>query len=104
MTRRSFLAAQIAASSLAALPASADSRPGLRFADVTRAAGLDFHHHSGAFGAKYLPETLGPGCAFLDYDNDGWQDVLFIDGAPWPGHPSPTPYSCLRLYRNNRDG
>jgi hypothetical protein len=104
MTRRSFLAAQLAASSLAALPASADPHPGLRFADVTRAAGLDFHHHSGAFGAKYLPEALGPGCAFLDYDNDGWQDILFIDGAPWPGHPSPTPYSCLRLYRNNRDG
>ena len=59
---------------------------GFRFADVTRESGIHFDHHSGAFGQKYLPETLGPGCAFLDYDNDGWQDILFIDGTDWQGH------------------
>ena len=49
-------------------------------------AGIRFPHNSGAFGEKYLPETLGPGCAFLDYDNDGWQDILLINGMDWPGH------------------
>ena len=109
MTRREFLAAPLAAPMLSALPAAAAPgangvQPGFRFEDVTRAAGLDFHHHNGAFGAKYLPETLGPGCAFLDYDNDGWQDILFVDGTSWPGHASASSHSCLRLYRNNRDG
>jgi enediyne biosynthesis protein E4 len=79
-------------------------RPGFRFTDVTRTAGVGFQHHSGAFGKKYLPETLGPGCAFLDYDGDGWQDILFVDGGPWPGHAAGQPNSALRLYRNNRDG
>ena len=56
--------------------------PGLGFSltDVTTAAGIDFHHNSGAFGAKYLPETMGPGCAFLDYDGDGWLDILLVNG------------------------
>ncbi len=60
--------------------------PGFRLADVTAAAGIDFHHNSGAFGAKYLPETLGPGCAFIDYDADGWLDILLVNGTGWPGH------------------
>ncbi len=59
----------------APLPAGSPSL-GFSLADVTAAAGIDFRHNSGAFGAKYLPETLGPGCAFLDYDNDGWLDIL----------------------------
>jgi enediyne biosynthesis protein E4 len=88
---------------VSAIPAGSPT-PGFRFTDVTRAAGLGFQHHSGAFGKKYLPETLGPGCAFLDYDNDGWQDILFVDGGPWPGHGMGAPNSALRLYRNNRNG
>jgi hypothetical protein len=75
---------------------------GFRFVDVTASAGVRFQHNSGAFGGKYLPETLGPGCAFLDYDNDGWQDILLINGADWPGHKRRR--STLQLYRNNRDG
>src|SRR6185503_4291865 len=43
----------------------------IQFADVSAQAGILFKHNSGAFGKKYLPETLGAGCAFLDYDNDG---------------------------------
>ena len=54
--------------------------------DVTAQAGIVFDHNSGAFGEKYLPETLGSGCAFLDYDNDGWLDILLINGKDWPGH------------------
>src|SRR6185295_2362304 len=76
--------------------------PGFHFADVTASAGLTFRHNNGAYGGKLLPETLGSGCAFLDYDNDGWQDILLVNGADWPGHHAQT--STLRLYRNNRKG
>jgi hypothetical protein len=82
-------------------PASASS-PGFRLVDVTSPAGIHFRHNSGAYGGKLLPETLGSGCAFLDYDGDGWQDILLINGMAWPNHKqAPTP---MRLYRNNRDG
>jgi len=73
-----------------------------RFADVTAQAGIQFQHNSGAYGGKLLPETLGSGCAFLDYDADGWQDILLINGMDWPGHKRLR--STLRLYKNNRNG
>jgi hypothetical protein len=76
--------------------------PGFRLADVTAAAGVQFQHNSGAFGGKYLPETLGSGCAFLDYDGDGWQDILLISGADWQGHKKRR--STLCLYHNNGNG
>lgn len=97
MRRREFLGA------LAAMaPPNNNLDPGFRLRDVTRAAGIDFVHNSGAFGKKYLPETMGPGCAFLDYDNDGWQDILLINSMDWPGHKRRR--STLKLYRNNRNG
>jgi hypothetical protein len=65
-------------------------------------AGLQFRHNSGAYGGKLLPETLGSGCAFLDYDGDGWQDILLVNGMDWAGHKKRR--STLRLYRNNRNG
>src|SRR6476659_6159726 len=97
MDRRSFLLGALAP----ALP-GAEEPLGFRLTDVTRSSGLEFHHHSGSFGAKYLPETLGPGCAFLDYDNDGWQDILLINGIGWPGQPARN--TTLALYKNNRNG
>ena len=75
---------------------------GFRFADVTSEAGLHFKHNSGAYGGKLLPETLGAGCAFLDYDRDGWQDILLINGMDWTGHKRQS--ATLKLYRNNRNG
>jgi len=75
---------------------------GFRFTDVTTQAGIHFEHNSGAFGGKFLPETMGSGCAFLDYDRDGWQDILLINGADWPGHKKDR--TTLRLYHNNGDG
>ena len=127
MTRREFLQA------CAALPAVAtaqDARararpPGMRLVDVTAAAGLSFRHNSGAYGGKLLPETLGSGCAFIDYDADGWPDILLINGMDWPldtgQRKAPAPargrpavaatgrsgerrHTTLKLYRNNRNG
>ena len=95
MTRRTFLASGVAA-------AAAPGGPGFRLADITAGAGISYRHNSGAFGAKYLPETMGPGCAFLDYDGDGWLDILIANGMDWPGQKKQQ--STPRLYRNNRDG
>jgi hypothetical protein len=74
----------------------------IQFTDVTAQAGIHFKHNSGAFGKKYLPETVGSGCAFIDYDNDGWQDILLINSTNWPGHAGPKSYPAL--YHNNRNG
>lgn len=79
------------------------SIPGIHFADITQASGLRFAHNNGAFGKKYLPETLGPGCAFIDYDNDGYPDILLINGQDWPGHAT-AGHSTVKLYHNNGNG
>jgi hypothetical protein len=84
------------------IAAQSAATPGFRLTDVTTAAGIQFRHNSGAYGGKLLPETLGSGCAFLDYDADGWQDILLINGMDWPQHKRQR--TTLRLYRNNRDG
>jgi hypothetical protein len=76
--------------------------PGFRLVDVTAGSGIQFQHNSGSFGGKFLPETLGSGCAFLDYDRDGWQDIILINGMDWPAHKQRR--STLRLYHNNRNG
>jgi hypothetical protein len=81
---------------------TSDSAERIRFEDITRAAGIRFVHNNGAFGKKYLPETLGPGVGFIDYDNDGWQDIFLVNGMNWPGHPGRVTTSAL--YHNNRDG
>ena len=74
----------------------------IEFTDVTAQAGIRFKHNSGAFGKKYMPETMGSGGAFLDYDNDGWQDILLINSMNWPEHPGPKSFPAL--YHNNQDG
>ena len=56
------------------------------FRDITHKAGIHFVHNNAAFGKKYLPETMGPGVAFIDYDNDGWPDIFLVNGMDWPGH------------------
>src|SRR6185369_2230789 len=55
--------------------------PAARFTDITRESGVTFTHVNGAYGETLLPETMGGGVAFLDYDNDGAQDLLFINSA-----------------------
>jgi enediyne biosynthesis protein E4 len=75
----------------------------IQFRDITTPAGIHFTHNNGAFGKKWLPETMGPGCGFIDYDNDGYPDIILINGEDFPGHPhagATTP----KLYHNNHDG
>jgi enediyne biosynthesis protein E4 len=107
MIRRDFLLGACATGFAAALPSASfqkESSSGLTFgfSDVTAPAGIQFRHNNGGYGGKFLPETLGSGCAFLDYDSDGWQDILLINGMDWAGHKRQR--STLKLYRNNRNG
>ena len=87
-----------------ALESRALSAPpaGVTFADATATAGIRFKHNSGAFGKKYLPETMGSGVLFVDLDGDGWPDLFFVNSKNWPGRPGPA--SLPAFYRNNRDG
>ena len=77
--------------------------PPITFTDVTAEAGIDFVHETGAFGQKWMPESMGSGCVLFDYDGDESLDILLINGTWWPGHEGagrPT----SRLYRNLGDG
>ena len=71
------------------------------FTDVTSEAGIEFVHHNGRSGRKYLPETLGSGCAFLDYNNDGRADIFLVNSRPWTGNASDV---TSKLYRNEGGG
>lgn len=82
-----------------------DALPTVKFKDITAESGVKFVHANGAYGDKLLPETMGAGVAFLDYDGDGDQDLLFVNSCPWPGReekdrPAPT----QALYRNDGKG
>jgi enediyne biosynthesis protein E4 len=79
-------------------PAQRDATPPavhLAFTDVTARAGIDFVHQSGASPDKFMVETFGSGVAWIDYDNDGFQDLYFVNGAPGTANV---------LYHNNKDG
>lgn len=95
-------AAVLAIAFLPLAPAQAPANAGATFKDITQLAGIRFVHNTGAFGKKWLPETLGPGVAFIDYDNDGWPDLFFVNGMDWPGHAQK--HSTPKLYHNNHDG
>jgi hypothetical protein len=79
--------------------------PGVHFTDITARAGIKFRHTNGATGKKLLPETMGSGVAFLDYDKDGRPDILFVNSCPWPGDEKPGEAApTLALYRNKGKG
>ncbi len=82
--------------------AAADAPASIQFRDVTEQVGIHYVHNNGAFGKKYLPETMGPGVAFIDYDNDGWPDIFIVNGMDWPGRSQKR--STPKLYHNNHDG
>jgi hypothetical protein len=79
--------------------------PQMPFADITKEAGIDFVHENGAYGDKLLPETMGSGCAFLDYDNDGDQDLLLVNSCRWPWEERPAEKpATAALYQNDGTG
>jgi len=76
----------------------------LRFDNITETTGIDFIHETGAFGEKWMPETMGSGGGFLDYDVDGLPDLFLVNGSEWPGHSTGGPSATPRLYRNRGNG
>src|SRR5215813_3612662 len=85
-------------------PSPTPPRPSgpIEFVDVTAQAGIHFKHNTGAFGKKYLPETMGSGVCVIDYDNDGWPDIFFVNSMDWAEHKTQKSYPAL--YHNNHDG
>lgn len=81
--------------------------PSVTWTDVTSSAGIKFRHSTGGYGEKLLPETMGSGAAFFDYDNDGDQDLLLVNSSYWPwkrpaGAEKDPPTSAL--YQNDGKG
>ncbi len=95
----------------------------VHFTDITKAAGVNFKHINGAFGERMMPESVGSGAAFLDFDSDGYQDIFLVNSRDWtkaeiadykagnnrkraalvPTNP-PQRHAIGALYRNNHDG
>jgi hypothetical protein len=109
LTRRRFLRllgmAAAGAGAYSMVPAAwSASEPRFAFEEVpASASGITWKHVAGLSPEMYMPETAGPGCAFLDYDNDGWMDIYLVNSGPCDFYQPPQPLRNA-LYRNNRDG
>jgi hypothetical protein len=90
-----------AAAGIIAAAATIPPNGAVRFTDVTQSVGIRFKHNSGRTGKKFLPETMGSGAAFIDYDNDGWPDIILINGKDWTPRGRA---SLSALYHNNHNG
>src|SRR6267378_4156639 len=106
LPRRDFLHALVRSAAAAALPALTRGIDNLSqafpFSEVL-SSGINFVHTSGSSPQKYLPESTGAGCAFFDFDNDGWMDIYLVNSGPCDFWNPPKPLRNA-LYRNNRDG
>ncbi len=85
-------------------PADAPDPTPADFIDITESAGIDFVHNSGAFGERLLPETMGGGVAFFDFNNDGHQDLLFVNSNEWSFLENRQASQSVTLYQNNGQG
>jgi len=89
------------AESIEETPASPSAS--LTFTDITREAGIVFSHQSGAYGEFFMPEIMGGGAAFWDYNGDNWPDILLVGGGAWEKSPEQNVPS-LQLWENQQDG
>jgi enediyne biosynthesis protein E4 len=108
LSRRHFLRTLAGTAGFAAAnvlwPRLADAAPSYPFEEVPASAShITWVHTAGKSPQKYLPETTGAGCAFLDYDNDGWLDIYLVNSGKCDFY-NPDPPLRNALYRNNRDG
>ena len=78
--------------------------PPIVFRDATGNSGIQFLHTDGSFGKRYIMETVASGLGLVDSNNDGWEDIYFLNGAPLPGGPVWSKRPTNALYRNNHDG
>ena len=81
-----------------------DTPPSMEFTDITRVAGINFVHVNGAYGERLMPETIGSGAAFLDYDRDGDQDLFLVNSRSWEDREQGTEPARQALYRNDGKG
>jgi hypothetical protein len=105
-TRRDLLKGMVSSALAGTFPYALNAAPPSEFPfeQITSpASGISWVHVNGKSPEKYLPETTGGGCAFLDYDNDGWMDIYLVNGGKCDFY-SPDPPLRNALYRNNRDG
>jgi hypothetical protein len=84
------------------------SQSPVQFTDVTDQAGIKFVHDNGAFGKKWMPETTGGGCAFIDYDRDGKEDIILVNSGPFDtpsaSYKARNTRPIVTLYHNKGDG
>src|SRR5947209_20171560 len=103
LTRRDLLFGS-AALAIAPRPLLIAADEGALFEEIpASASGIEWVHDNAMSAEHYLPETLGPGCAFLDYDNDGWMDIYLVNSGPFDFWKPAKPVRNA-LYKNNRDG
>ncbi|HEY5911777.1 MAG TPA: CRTAC1 family protein [Verrucomicrobiae bacterium] len=98
--RRSTLVVALVCLAASPIPAG----PPIKFRNATEASGVRFVHTDGSSGQRYIVETVSCGLGLIDFDNDGYQDILFLNGEPLPGTPAPAKPPTPALYHNNRDG
>ena len=95
--------AEIQTPSTAEAP-GADRPHSIRFTDVTESAGIGFVHVNGAYGERLMPETIGSGAAFIDYDRDGDQDLFLVNSRHWEGQEQGAEQPHQALYHNDGTG
>jgi hypothetical protein len=104
LCRRQFLRLLASASAAAACPPVFAAPPVVFEVANPHETGITWVHDNAKSKAHFLPETIGPGCAFLDYDNDGWMDIYLVNSGPADFRDPPSRLPRNALYRNNRDG